>query len=115
MESDSSLSPEILLGQADFVRALARSLLADAAAADDLAQDTLTAALEGPPLGAGRARAWLGSVLRNLLRERRRGEANRSARERASARVERVPSTVEVNARVTCLCSSAASLIEAPR
>lgn len=95
MEPRSSLSPEALLGQADFVRALARSLMADGNAADDLAQDALTAGLERPP-GPAKARAWLASVLRNLLRERQRGAASRAAREQASARAERVPSTAEV-------------------
>ena len=43
--SDAAFSPEQLLAHAPFVRALARALVRDDAAADDLAQESLLAAL----------------------------------------------------------------------
>jgi hypothetical protein len=43
--SSAALGPERLLGEADFVRALARSLVSDPSAADDVAQAALVAGL----------------------------------------------------------------------
>lgn len=75
-----------LLGQTQWVRALARIVARDAAAADDLAQEALAAALAGsPPLGAA-LRPWLAGTVRNLARMGRRGEAHREERERGAAR-----------------------------
>lgn len=91
-----ALGPERLLGEADFVRALSRSLLADRAAADDVAQDALVAGLEHPPEHAGVLRAWLARVVRNFAIQRGRGEARRAAREGQVARAERIPSAAEV-------------------
>ena len=91
-----SLAPDLLLGQADFVRALARSLLADPAAAEDVSQEALVAGLERPPDEAGALRGWLARVVRNLASQRGRGEARRAARERTVARAERISSTAEV-------------------
>ncbi|HEX6883387.1 MAG TPA: sigma factor [Planctomycetota bacterium] len=72
------------------LRGLARGLLADAHAAEDLAQDTWLAALSR---GADpeTPRAWLASVARNLAAKLRRGEERRVRRERDSARNEREP------------------------
>lgn len=67
-QSPSSISPEQLLAHADWVRALARALVADPAGADDLVQETWLAALDRPPAHAQDLRAWLGTVLRNLAR-----------------------------------------------
>ena len=53
-----------------WLRSLARALLADTHAADDLVQDTLVATLDRPvPEGAPR-RAWLATVARRLASKR---------------------------------------------
>src|SRR5262245_43705709 len=98
-ESQPTLSPELLLTQTDFVRALARSLLADPHAADDVAQDTLVAALERPPRAAGGLRAWLSSVARNGALQLARSESRRRGREAGVARSERIPSAADVSER----------------
>ncbi len=82
---------EALLAQSGWVRALARHLTADAHAADDLAQDALTAALVHPAPGDRPLRRWLAGIVRNLARQERRTAAGRSARERAVARREAEP------------------------
>ena len=83
------------------MRGLARGLLTDFASAEDVVQGTWVAALERPPRGAaGPAglglRAWLGTVARNLVRQRSRVEARRERRELQAARREAVPSAAEV-------------------
>lgn len=79
---------ETLLTHRAWVDALARRLLADESAAADAAQETWVAAMRHPPGDEGTARSWLGRVLRNFAHERRRTDARRDARERASARPE---------------------------
>jgi len=66
---------ELLLAHSDWLARLARRLVADAAAADDLVQDTWVAALCRPPDAERPARPWLSSVIRRLaaLRARRQG------------------------------------------
>ena len=86
---------EALLLHDGFVRGLAHGLLADAHAADDLAQDTWLAALER----GGRAESlprWLAGVVRHLAAKARRGEERRARRERDAARPEATPSTEEI-------------------
>ena len=91
---------EALLAETAWVRALARRLCSDSAAADDLVQDTWLAALRHQPDERGSPRAWLGKVLVNLHLARRRTEANRGARERSAARHEALPSSSDVVERV---------------
>ncbi|MEM9803199.1 MAG: sigma-70 family RNA polymerase sigma factor [Planctomycetota bacterium] len=79
------MSPDLesLLEGSGWVDRLARSLVADPHAADDLVQEAWVVALERGPKGVdgiGRRR-WLSAVLRNLARDRRRGERRRSDRE----------------------------------
>jgi DNA-directed RNA polymerase specialized sigma24 family protein len=67
--------PHRLLDHDDFLRALARSLVADAARADDVVQQTYAAALASPtggPRQASSLRAWLASVVRHLAWKLRR-------------------------------------------
>ena len=66
---------EALLHESAWVRGLARGLLGEGAAADDLAQDVLVAALDRRPgLEGVRLRGWLRTVARRLaLRSRERG------------------------------------------
>lgn len=89
---------EQLFEEREWVRALAERLCADAAAAEDLAQDTWLEALREGGKARG-ARGWLGGVLRNLVARRRTRDAARAARERATARPEAVPGPEELLAR----------------
>jgi RNA polymerase sigma-70 factor (ECF subfamily) len=75
------LRTEELLAHAGWLRALARSLVADPATADDLVQDTWVAALRHPPDRDRPLRPWLARVVQNLASNRRRGETRRSERE----------------------------------
>jgi RNA polymerase sigma-70 factor (ECF subfamily) len=81
---EAAFSPEQLLAHAPFVRALARALVRDDAAADDLAQESLLAALTRPPQ-RGSLRAWLVGVVRNLARRTKRSDERRLARENTVA------------------------------
>ena len=62
--------PEELLAQSAWARRLAHSLVGEAAAADDVVQETWTAALERPPDGERPLRPWLARVIGNFARER---------------------------------------------
>lgn len=81
--------PEALLEHRAFLRAIAKGLLRDDHAAEDVAQETLLAAMERPPQGQN-VRGWLGAVARNLSLMARRGEKRRQDRERRAARPEAV-------------------------
>lgn len=72
----------LLLQDAAGLRALARRLARDAAAADDLVQDALVRAVERPPRPGSPWRRWLSTVLRNRARDvgRSEGVADRHAR-----------------------------------
>ncbi len=71
-----------------WVRSLARTLVADSNAADDLVQDAWIAAIERGPDGDGRLRGWLARVVRNLARQRWRSTQRRVDRERLVSRPE---------------------------
>ncbi len=77
---------DALLRHGDFVRRLARSLVADTDLAEDVAQETWLAALRRPPRHADNVRGWLAAVARNLVRLQRRTDVRRLARERLKAR-----------------------------
>ncbi|HKB15275.1 MAG TPA: sigma-70 family RNA polymerase sigma factor [Planctomycetota bacterium] len=79
---------EVLLSEVGWVRRLARSLVADAHLADDLAQDACLAALEASPRTDRPIRGWLATVVRNLVRQSKRRDARRRAREERAARPE---------------------------
>ncbi|HEX6883433.1 MAG TPA: sigma-70 family RNA polymerase sigma factor [Planctomycetota bacterium] len=89
-----------LLAEVDWVRALARHLTADPHVADDLAQEALAAALVRPPGDGPSLRAWLGGVLRNLVRQEGRRRGHRDARERLAARAESQASSSELLERL---------------
>lgn len=57
---------ERLIADDGFVRKLARSLIRDESAADDVAQTAWIAALTRPP--SGDPRRWFATVVRNLAR-----------------------------------------------
>lgn len=85
IESDPAATPfarpEDLLAHAAWVRGVATALVRDAATADDLVQETWLAAMRRPPETDRPLRPWLAGVVRNLARQRRRGEARRERRE----------------------------------
>jgi RNA polymerase sigma-70 factor (ECF subfamily) len=89
--------PEALLAQSNWLRRLARGLVRDESAAEDLAQDTWVAALRARPADL---RAWMSVVARNFARRSRRDEGLRSAHEARGARSEPVEGPDEIGARV---------------
>src|SRR6185436_17181081 len=94
---DSSPSLEGLLTHSEWLATLARRLVVDRSAADDLVQDTWLAALRNPPREVHSLQAWLSRVARRLARVRdplRRG-CDACVEERES-----VPSTDEVVSRI---------------
>jgi len=96
-----------VLAHSAWVRSLARELVSDRAAAEDLAQQALLTAFDRPP-ERGNLRAWLQAVVRNLAAEWRRREAQRTAVERRGARGEALPSPDELLERA----ESARALVE---
>ena len=91
MSRPTPLPIESLLEHRQWVRRLARSLVADESRVDDLEQATWLAALRRPALWKN-PRAWLGRVVRNLAYKSYRETGRRTRRERASAREEALPS-----------------------
>lgn len=86
---------EALLVHDAFVRALARSLLADRHAAEDVAQDTWLAALRRGAAAAEMPR-WLAGVVRKRASKHLRTQERRARRERDAARNEGMPSGEEI-------------------
>ncbi|MBI5431853.1 MAG: sigma-70 family RNA polymerase sigma factor [Planctomycetes bacterium] len=93
---DTSTNVEALLEHADWVRALARTLVADSSSAEDVEQEAWLAALRHPPRDASNPRGWLGTVVRNAARKLARERVRRSAREADVARDEALPSAAEL-------------------
>ena len=89
-------SLDALLAHAPWVRNLARSLVVDQSAADDLVQDTWAAALQRPPDSGAPLRGWLATVLRRQARQGRRQAARRQRREQRVARPEAEPPTSDI-------------------
>jgi RNA polymerase sigma-70 factor (ECF subfamily) len=87
MDGAPNLSLEELLAHAGWVRRLAGALVGDPSAADDLVQDTWHAALRRPPPADIPTRPWLARIVRNLARNRWRGEERRRERESEAARI----------------------------
>ncbi len=88
MGRSAPLLARALEENAGFVRALARGLVRDAQAADDLVQDAWIVALEHPPQHLGNVRAWLGTVVERLAGRKRLAASRRITRESATARGE---------------------------
>lgn len=94
----SALDPDELCAQVDWLRSVSRSLVRDPWRAEDVAQETLLAALNAPPRSAGdvqHVRAWLGRVAFNLSRLGARRAARQHAREARVARRESLPPVTE--------------------
>jgi RNA polymerase sigma-70 factor (ECF subfamily) len=93
------IDPEELLANAAWVRALARNLVGDAALADDVAQQTVVAAIERPPRAGVPLAAWMARVARNLSFNARRAERRRALHEAAASTPAASPSPEESVAR----------------
>lgn len=87
---------ETLLAHRAWVRAVARAVVRDPNAADDLEQETWVAALATPPREATSLRGWLGTVVRSRARRAGRTDTRRVARETVAARGESVASAAEL-------------------
>jgi RNA polymerase sigma factor (sigma-70 family) len=85
---DAPVPVEALLAHREWVRAVARAVVRDPNAADDLEQETWLAALRSPPKRDASLRGWLGTVVRSRARRRGREDVRRVARESAVARTE---------------------------
>jgi RNA polymerase sigma-70 factor (ECF subfamily) len=86
-----------LLAEAPWVARLARSLVGNAAEADDIVQDAYAAALRSPPETDRPVRPWLRRVVVNLVRTRHRGRVRREANEQgAEGHIEPVRSPDEL-------------------
>jgi RNA polymerase sigma factor (sigma-70 family) len=70
-----------VLEDLQWLQRLAGLMARDTDEADDLVQDTLVQVWRDPPDESKPLRPWLGTVLRNRLRMRKRGEIRREARE----------------------------------
>ncbi len=93
---------DVALLQADlaFARRLARSLVADASAAEDVLQDAWSAMLERPPRHHANLRAYLATLVRRLSLRRRRSAARLRRREEDAARSDALPSDAELTERM---------------
>lgn len=87
---------ELLLRHQSLVRSIARDLLVDPDAADDVVQQTWLAALRHAARGAQVGRSLLARIATNLAFNRRRDERRRETRERHAANAEPLPSVAEL-------------------
>ena len=100
MSADTAaVRTEELLAHADWVRGLARRLVADAGVADDLVQETWLEALRRPPGDRRNLRGWLARVVRRRARQRARSEGRRARREGAAEAGEAPPAAEELAER----------------
>lgn len=96
MSPSSEHDPSILVEQIDFARRLARRLVTDVHAGDDLAQEGCVAVLRRPPRDPARLTAYLSTILRRLRGRSVRTERRRDRREQATAVTGSVAATVDV-------------------
>jgi RNA polymerase sigma factor (sigma-70 family) len=94
--ADGGLGIDALLAHSAWIRGLARALVLDSSRADDVVQQTWLAALEHPPGAVRNVRGWLAGLVRNLVRQEKRGEARRGTREQLALRREPLPPAEEV-------------------
>ena len=99
MQRPVPIPSDMLLAHAGALRALAKRILGDAEAAEDVVQETWVAALERPPARRERISGWLGAVARTLAWKRLRSEERRRTREETAARPIRVDPAAETAAR----------------
>ena len=84
------LTPDLLATQGRALRGLARSLLGDPHAAEDVVQETWLACMKHPGALPDRVSSWLRTVTKHLALHRLRGEGRRVVRERRAATPERL-------------------------
>ncbi len=89
----------LLKSHASALRQLAEHLLNDPHEVDDALQDCWAQVLASPPPRNHSIRAWLETVLRNVVRKQARTRQRVKYRERQSARSERLAPTFDVVAR----------------
>ena len=100
-EHDSPLPPlSSLVEHRSWVRAVARRLVRDEHAAEDLAQDAWVQTMRSPPAADRDPRPWLRRVLENLASNRRRGAGRRRRHEHAwrDQRAQRSPASLVTEA-----------------
>ncbi|MHC4838738.1 MAG: sigma-70 family RNA polymerase sigma factor, partial [Planctomycetota bacterium] len=112
-------SPDLdaLLAHHGWVRALARSLVADPVAAEDVAQEAWQVALERPPQHAGNLRAWWASVVRSSAGKGWREQKRRRALEEgieAREAAKTVPTPDDLAARMDTFRRLAAAVAQLP-
>jgi RNA polymerase sigma-70 factor (ECF subfamily) len=101
MAEDAAARPvDELLTHRRFVRSLAHALVHDAAAAEDVEQETWLRALRSPPAFDAGIRAWLKRVVRSAASDANRRDLRREAREVSAAGPEAQPSAAEIAARL---------------
>jgi RNA polymerase sigma factor (sigma-70 family) len=88
-----------LLEDGAWLRSLARSVVSDPAAADDIAQSAAVLAFTRPPRRAEALRSWLRRVVRNLATDAHRSSLRRAGLEAACARREADEDTAQVVAQ----------------
>ncbi len=111
--SDVPIHIDELLAHRQWVAGLAVALTRDQFEADDIVQQTWLAALRHPPRGGGSARGWLGTVVRNAVRERGRAGKRRTRREAAVARPDAITSNdpAELTARAELHATVSAAVV----
>jgi RNA polymerase sigma-70 factor (ECF subfamily) len=90
------ITPEQLFADTAWLRQVARSLVSDPEAAEDLVQETWLARLRSSAGEPEEPRAWMRRVLSHRVAKWRRGGQARLAREQAAARAEALPSTEDL-------------------
>jgi len=100
MEGARVPTSEQLMAEMAWVKKLARAMVKNDALADDIAQETWLVATEQQPDVDRPLRPWLGRVVTNLVRTRRRSDARREKRDAAIAVDRSVPTPDELIERV---------------
>jgi len=96
---DPDFDLEHLLTHQAWIHDLARRLVVDESAADDVAQDAWVTALTNPPTKPGPIRSWLRRVVTNRVFMNHRAAVHRRRREQIVARPAQVPSVAEIRER----------------
>lgn len=100
MTPQQSLDAAALLSDQRWLAGLARSLVGDEQAVEDVLQETRLRVWRHPPADVSRAAGWLRRIASNVALRMRSSETARRLRENAVARPERTVATDELAARV---------------
>jgi len=112
MDTMPPLDLDRLLTDTTFVRRIARALVRDPHAAEDLAQDALVVALERPPGAGTNLRGWLVTVVRSLAIDRARRAQGRPRNLAPEAGLDHAPGPDEIVARLDLSRQVAGALSE---